>query len=140
VIIAAGLGYVSIAEWNGQAIAAAVFLVFNQTVIYKYGASDPLALELRPNELILDEAIRQGAQEGRRFFDFGVTAKSNQGLRRFKSKWGAVESDAHYVYFAGQPRPRPEDSRLVRLASSVIRRSPPVVCRLLGEALYRFSQ
>lgn len=139
-ILAGGLGHIAVVEKDARAIGAAVFLVFNQTVIYKYSAADPAAVEHRPTELILEDAIRTAAEAGRHFFDFGGTAKSNEGLRWFKCKWGAVESNAYQVYFQGEPRPRPEDSRLVRLTSRVIQRSPPVVCRLLGEAFYRFSQ
>jgi CelD/BcsL family acetyltransferase involved in cellulose biosynthesis len=139
-IVAGGLGFVALVEHERRPIAAGVFLLFKQTMIYKYGASDPAALEHRPNEFLMDHAIGLAAEEGCTQFDFGITANRNEGLRRFKRKWGAVETVAYHVYLAGEPRPRAEDSRLLKAASFVIRRSPPVVCRLLGEAFYRFSQ
>jgi lipid II:glycine glycyltransferase (peptidoglycan interpeptide bridge formation enzyme) len=139
-VVAPGLGFVALVEKDGRPIAAGIFLAFNRTMIYKYGASDPAALEHRPNEFLMDHAIRLAVHQGCVGFDFGVTANSNEGLRRFKRKWGAAESEANYSYLVGQPRPRAEDSRWVKAASLVIRRSPLVVCRALGEAFYRFSQ
>jgi hypothetical protein len=140
VMMEEGLGFTGVVKREHRPIAAGVFLLFGKTMIYKYGASDPHALEHRPNEFLMENAIRHGVEMNCTAFDFGVTARTNEGLRRFKSKWGAVEEDAYDVYLAGAPRRRSANSRLVKLASTAIRRSPPLVCRLLGEAFYRFSQ
>jgi hypothetical protein len=139
-MIRPGLGFVGLVEKDGCAIAAGVFLSFKKTMIYKYGASDPRALEHRPNELLMHSALRLAHQDECSCFDFGVSARSNEGLRRFKRKWGAVESDAFHVYLAGSPRSNIEDSRALKFASLLIRHSPAVVCRGLGELFYRYSQ
>ncbi len=139
-IIAQGLGYVGIVLRGNRPIAAAVFLTYKQTLTYKYGASDPEFLRVRPNEFLLYNAIAHANKQGLRRFDFGVTAKDNEGLRKFKLKWGSSESQAYHVYLAGQPSPTQSKSRILAFSSVVIRNSPTAVCRGLGEVFYKFSQ
>jgi hypothetical protein len=90
--------------------------------------------------LLVYNAIRIASEEGYRIFDFGITDRQQDGLRRFKSKWGATESDVHYSYVLGQPEEHGSSSRAVRLAGEVIKRSPTFVCRALGKAFYKYSQ
>ena len=75
----------------GVAIASALFLSWNGTTIYKFGASDPEHWPLRPNHLIFWTAIRDSCERGDHRFDFGRTDLENTGLRSFKEGWGAVE-------------------------------------------------
>ncbi len=37
------------------------------------------------------------------FWTFGISARNQDGLRRFKKKWGATESDIFYNYVSGNP-------------------------------------
>jgi lipid II:glycine glycyltransferase (peptidoglycan interpeptide bridge formation enzyme) len=139
-MIATGLGYVGIVEREDRPIAAAVFLTFNKTTIYKYGASDPKHLHTRPNEFLFYHAIRGAGETGDTHFDFGVTAMDNGGLRSFKKKWGPTEEHVHHAYVVGHPPPADTKSHALTIASAVIRHTPKVVCRGLGEVFYRFSQ
>jgi CelD/BcsL family acetyltransferase involved in cellulose biosynthesis len=136
-MLAPGLGFCLLAEVGGRTIAAAVFLAWNRTVTYKFGASDPRAWQLRPNNLIFWEAIRIGCDQRRTLLDFGRTNAENQGLREFKSNWGANETVLEYAVVGASPNER--RARLVKLAEPVIRRSPRTVCRLAGELFYRFA-
>lgn len=67
-LFARGLGYVLIAEYQGRPIAAAVFLTFGDTSLYTYGASDERHLALRPNNLVMAEAIRMACEAGHTHF------------------------------------------------------------------------
>jgi CelD/BcsL family acetyltransferase involved in cellulose biosynthesis len=131
----AGLGFVGTVFDGTQPIAAGVFLTYNGTVTYKYGASAGGALGKRPNNLLFAEVIRRGCEEGFRRFDFGRTEIENEGLRAFKRSWGATEVDLPYTYLA-ELEPSPPGLR-DRVVSTTIRRSPTAVGRLAGEALYR---
>src|SRR5262249_52481835 len=91
-----GLGWVAVARWHDTAIAAAVFLSFNGTVIYKYGASDRRHLDKRPNNLLFMEAIRRACVEGNHTLDFGRTDLDNEGLAAFKRAWGTDEQQLGY--------------------------------------------
>jgi CelD/BcsL family acetyltransferase involved in cellulose biosynthesis len=115
-----------------------VFLRWNGTVIYKHSASDPSAWGLRPNNAVLWHAIRWACENGYSTFDLGRTDASNRGLRTFKRGWAVEEEPLSYA-FIGRLSDRPDRGGAAALAATVIRRSPPFVCRALGEALYRFA-
>jgi len=139
-LIKTGLGYVCIVTRRSVPISAGVMLGFNGRFVYKYAASDPAELEHRPNDWLVYNTIRIASEEGYRIFDFGISEKKQEGLRRFKSKWGATESDVFYSYIVGHPDQSGEQSSAMRLASEVIKRSPTVVCRAFGKAFYKYSQ
>jgi Acetyltransferase (GNAT) domain len=133
-----GLGFVMVVRDGDRPVAAAVFLAFNGRLIYKYGASDPAALGKRPNNLLFLDAIRWGCANGMQSIDLGRTDIGHESLREFKLSWGAEERTLEYHELADGER-RPEGSGLARRAAPLIRRSPPVVSRLIGEALYRYA-
>jgi CelD/BcsL family acetyltransferase involved in cellulose biosynthesis len=135
-LFAAGLGFVGLILDGGRPIAAAVFLTHNGTVTYKYGASDARALGKRPNNLLFSEAIRWACAAGFQTLDFGRTDLDNEGLRSFKRSWGASEVELSYTYLT-ESEPRPDQGARDRVVAATIRRSPAIVGRLAGEALYR---
>jgi CelD/BcsL family acetyltransferase involved in cellulose biosynthesis len=132
-----GLGFVLLAYDGTRPVAGAVFLAWNRTVTHKFGASDPEALNLRPNHLLLWEAIRWACERGYHAFDFGRTDPGNDGLHRFKSRWGGKEESLVYSV-EGRPA-RSGFARQSSIAAAVIRKSPLWVCRLAGTALYRYA-
>ena len=139
-MIRPGLGAIGVVFHGSAAVAAAVLLEVNGTVLYKYGASDPSALKLRPNDYLFDRAIRQAFELGFGRFDFGVTAESEEGLRRFKRKWGARETAVSLIAVSGRLPGFVKDTLSFQLASAMIRKSPTFVCRALGATLYKYSQ
>lgn len=135
-LFAAGLGFVELVLDGDRPIAAAVFLTYNGTVTYKYGASDPQQLAKRPNNLLFSEVIRWACESGFETLDFGRTEGDNEGLRSFKRSWGAEEIELSYTHLADHAPASGEGIR-DRVVSATIRRSPPFVSRLVGEAFYR---
>lgn len=136
-LLSPGLGFVLLAYSGTVPIAGAVFLAWNGTITYKYGASNPQYLSLRPNHLIFWEAIRWGCENGFHTFSFGRTDLDNKGLRAFKNGWGTHEEELRYSGVGGDPLGVPMAGMLGALAI-VIRRSPLWVTEFLGEILYRF--
>lgn len=136
-----GLGFVLIARQHDRDIAAAVFLTTGGTLTYEFGASDPSHLRSRPNNLLFMEAIRWGCETGHHTLDFGRTDLDNQGLRAFKSSWGAQESPLHYNVLGsggvGGGVSTDVDGRLRQAMRATIPRAPAVFGRLVGSALYR---
>lgn len=132
----AGLGFVELVKDGERPIAAAVFLTYNGTVTYKYGASDVSALGKRPNNLLFSEVIRQACGEGFHTLDFGRTDMDNEGLRAFKRSWGASEVELSYTYLTDEP-PSTEVPLRNRIMTATIQHSPAGVSRLVGETLYR---
>jgi CelD/BcsL family acetyltransferase involved in cellulose biosynthesis len=134
----AGLGFVALARHDERPVAAAVFLRGGDELLYKYGASDPGALSLRPNNVLFSDVIRWAADDGLTSLDLGRTDLGHEGLRDFKRSWGADETTLAYTY-AGKAAPSGDEGRAGRALASVIRRSPPVVGRAVGEMLYRHA-
>jgi CelD/BcsL family acetyltransferase involved in cellulose biosynthesis len=137
-IVAQGRGTVLIASLEGTPLAGAVFLHGNGTTIYKFGASDPSGWDRRPNHAIFWRAIQEACARGDVRMDFGRTDLGQDGLRAFKSGWGAQERPL--VYSSLEPRAAAGAEGLAtRTLAQVIRRGPSWVGRGLGAALYRFA-
>jgi CelD/BcsL family acetyltransferase involved in cellulose biosynthesis len=136
-MLSRGLGFVLLTYSGTTPIAGAVFLTWNGTITYKYGASNPDYLQLRPNHLIFWEAIRWSCENGFHTFSFGRSDLDNKGLRDFKNGWGTTEEELRYSGIGGDPLGVPMEGMLGALAI-VIRRSPLWVTRSLGEILYPF--
>jgi CelD/BcsL family acetyltransferase involved in cellulose biosynthesis len=138
------LGFIVLVYLERQPVAGALYLSWNRNLIYKFGASDPRYWELRPNNLVMWTAIEWACEQGYRTLDFGRTDLDNQGLRDFKSRWGAAELPLTYSYLGAAAHPSAavaaRRARLRKLAldaaGRVIRTSPPIVCRASGALLY----
>jgi CelD/BcsL family acetyltransferase involved in cellulose biosynthesis len=133
-----GLGFCLLAYSDDGPVAGAVFLAWKDTVVYKYSASDRRFLNLRPNYLIMWEAIRWSGANGYAALDLGRTDLENSGLRHFKRSWGAREEPLVYSTLGESGRSR-LSTQGTRLLSPLIRRSPPIVCRAIGEVLYKYA-
>jgi CelD/BcsL family acetyltransferase involved in cellulose biosynthesis len=121
---------------DGVPLAAAVFLRWNRTLVYKFGASDPARLDLRPNHALFWRAVEAAFEDGDSRVDFGRTDADNAGLRAFKSQWGAEETPLVYATSDTAPTAR---TLAPRLSRRVIQVAPSWVCRVLGERLYRYA-
>ena len=137
-LVEPGLASILLASAGGAPLAGALFLHWNGTTIYKFGASDSEGLPLRPNHALFWTAIQESCARSDREFDFGRTDLGNEGLRRFKSGWGGVERPLVYSSLApGAAEGR--EGRAARAASVVIKRGPPWVGRAVGATLYRYA-
>jgi CelD/BcsL family acetyltransferase involved in cellulose biosynthesis len=136
-VVEPGLGFVLLAEHGERPLAGAVFLAWKGTVAYKYGASDPQWLGLRPNEVLFRDAIAWACTNGYSTLDFGRTDADAAGLRRFKLGWGCEEAPLLYSVVGGEP-PRLDSSSSTALAP-LLRRSPTWVTRVVGELLYKYA-
>jgi predicted N-acyltransferase len=135
-IIADGLGFLLTAYKDGEPVGGTVYVHFKGMLTAKYNASAPKHWKLRANNSLYWAAIKWGCEQGFTCFDFGRTETSNQNLRDFKNGWGAVEEPLVYSIIADRA-PKPPSSRFDGLVKFIIRHSPPAVCRLAGEALYK---
>lgn len=95
-LIEPGLGFVVLARSGDRPVAGALFLHSGQRAIYKFGASDAELWHLRPNQPVMWAAIRHLVESGFEFLNFGRTASSDDGLRRFKLSWGCTARPLFY--------------------------------------------
>jgi lipid II:glycine glycyltransferase (peptidoglycan interpeptide bridge formation enzyme) len=130
------LGFIVVVRHNDHPVAAGVFLTGHGMVLFKYSASDADAWKLRPNNLMVWEAIRRSVERGFVRFDLGRSDVGQDGLCFFKRNFGAAELPL--VYTSIGTHPRAPQVRPGRLSHRVIQRSPLFVGRVVGRALYRY--
>jgi CelD/BcsL family acetyltransferase involved in cellulose biosynthesis len=136
-ILEPGHGFALIAEDAGVPIAGAVFIVGHGRIVYKYSASDVSRRNQLSTDLLIWTAIQKACGDGLRAMDFGRSEVTAEGLRAFKSRWGAVEEPL--VYSAVGDGADTGGSGTPGLAASMLRRSPKFVTRAVGELLYRYA-
>jgi len=98
-IISKNQGFVMLAYYNKTNIAGAVYFHFGDKAFFKYGASDRKYHHLRPNNLVMWEAIKWYCQKGYKSFCFGKTETENKGLIQFKAGWGTEEKIIKYYRY-----------------------------------------
>lgn len=136
-IMARGQGMVITASLGDRPVAAAVFFILGTRAVYKFGASASAFLTLRGNNLVIWEAIRELSRRGVESLDFGRTSKGNEGLRRYKSGFGAMEREISVcrydfrarAFVSGRDRANGWHNRFFRLL-------PLPLLRLAGRLLY----
>lgn len=137
-VLKPGHGTVFTVSHAGRPIAAAVFFHHARHVIYKFGASDLGFQELRPNNLLMWEAIQHYSSLGFARLDFGRTALDNAGLSRFKRGFGAAERRIQYArYDFSEEKFVTESGSAVGRFGWVVRSLPAPFSRLAGKLLYR---
>jgi CelD/BcsL family acetyltransferase involved in cellulose biosynthesis len=136
-VVAAGRGFIALAAHAGKTIAGAVYAVFRGQAIYKYGASDRSLQHLRPNNLVMWEAIRWSCRNGIRSFDFGRTEPENEGLLQFKRGWGTIEEGIHYYKYNMRANVFVPKADALRNSYPIIKRLPVPLLKLAGELMYR---
>lgn len=80
--------------WNRDILIASWFiLVHNDVLYYKFGASHPDYLHLRPNDLLFRSLMQYGSDNHFKTIDLGFSGatKSYEGLIRFKKKEGGTQ-------------------------------------------------
>ena len=136
-VISKKKGVIALAYSKKKAIAGAVFLHFNKKAVYKYGASDENFLNLRPNNLLMWEAIRHYAKEEYSNFSFGITEKQNQGLLQFKRGWGGTESSVNYYRYSIREKGFIKDNFREKTSYSIFKKMPQQLLNLTGRILYK---
>jgi len=115
-------------------VAAIVTTRYRDVVTHKYGCSDAAFSGLGGTQLLLWRAMLEGRAEGARVFDMGRSDPENEGLVRFKRRWGAAEREIVYL---GYPAAEPGGGRLTGLAGAVFARLPDPLLEAAGRLLYR---
>lgn len=137
-VISKGFGFVALASYKGMNIAGVVCFHFGGKAIWKFGASDMRYKRLRVNDFVTWEAIKMCSRQGCKSFCFGRTEPDNDGLRVFKSGWGAKEDMIRYfrydlktdAFVRGKPYGRAFYNR-------IFEKMPDSLSKVAGEIIYR---
>jgi CelD/BcsL family acetyltransferase involved in cellulose biosynthesis len=128
-----------VASHDGRTVGGLITLRSGRNMCAAYIGSDAAYRSYRVHQLLFWKAMETGCRRGHTGFDFLRTPKNSDSLRYFKRRWNASEFDLLYMY---HPEIRGtastiEETTKYRLMTAVLRRSPVVVGKLLGRALYR---
>ena len=136
-VLSPGHGFIVTARVNNLPVAAAVYFHQGRRAVFKFGASDYAFQRLRPNNLVMWEAIKRYAADGFTSLHLGRTSVANEGLRRYKLGFGAREERIENCRYDFRKRAFTEESRPAREASSRVFRCLPLpMLRLAGTILY----
>lgn len=138
-----GHGCVMLARYQGEFIGGVIFLEWKDKLYYKFNASLPEHLSHRPNDLVIWKGIQYAAQRGLVGLDFGLSDWDQEGLVRYKRKFGGEEKTISFLrYAAGRTATAQEAqlrSVLGQLTSLLTHDSTPdSVTEKAGDTLYRF--
>jgi CelD/BcsL family acetyltransferase involved in cellulose biosynthesis len=92
-----------LAEVDGEVAAGAMYLVWGDTLYYKFGASLAEYLPKRPNDALYWSALKLALSRGLRAVDWGVSDLDQPGLVGYKRKWASEER--RVVTLRGGPDP-----------------------------------
>jgi hypothetical protein len=123
-------------------VAAVLTIRHKDTLVYKYGGSDPRFNNLGSMHLLLWKAIEEAKGSGLRFFDFGRTESGQQGLITFKQRWGATQSRLVYSRYSLSNNAthtfEPFSANWKsRVAKYLLAHMQPRVLSMAGRVLYR---
>jgi hypothetical protein len=139
-VLSRNLGAVVLAFYRGVPIAGNLYLRCGNRAIYKFGASNKAFQHLRGSNLAMWDGIRWLIHGGSKVLDFGRTSLSNQGLRKFKLGWGAVEKPLHYFKYDFRTDRFVTQRELTQgCYNSFFKAMPLFLSRPLGAALYRLA-
>jgi hypothetical protein len=136
-VIALGKGFVALASYQNKLVAGAIFTVYRDQAIYKYGASDRHYHHLRPNNLVMWEAIRWCCRNAIRRFSFGRTEPENVGLLQYKRNWGSVEEIIPYFRLDVQKGIFVASAGGPKSSYRLFKKLPQSILRMVGDMLYR---
>ncbi|MDP8924331.1 MAG: GNAT family N-acetyltransferase [Chloroflexota bacterium] len=97
--VATGHGRLSLAVHEEQVIGGVLFLEWKDTLYYKFNASAPNDLGLRPNDLLMWEGIKYGKARGLTSLDLGLSDWDQEGLIRYKRKFATDEKTISFLKY-----------------------------------------
>jgi hypothetical protein len=135
--VSAGKGIVVMATFQEIPVAGAVFFQFGDKALFKFGASDKRYHYLRPNNLVMWEAIRWHKDRSFRSLDFGRTSPEEKGLLQFKAGWGTETEELFYCKYDLRKSAFVRRPEKWGLASRFAAKLPLPVFNWVGSLLYR---
>lgn len=129
---------IRVARRGDEPVASILTLRFRDTLVYKYGCSNPEFNSSGGMVLLLWKAIQEAAHDGLREVDLGRSDRDNHGLVTFKDRWGALRTDLNYWrYPASKASSLQPSGWKQRVAGQVFQRMPDALLAACGRLLYR---
>lgn len=141
--INAAKGALILAIHEEEVIGGVLFLVWQDTLYYKFNASNPERIAVRPNDLVVWEGIRFGQGHGYHFLDFGLSDWDQEGLLQYKRKFATEEKTISMLRYMPEGSPSAKEKQLRQLLPQltdlfVDESVPDSITEKAGDSLYRF--
>ena len=135
-------GFLMLAIHEDKIVAGDFFLEWKDTLYYKFNASLPDDLSHRPNDLLIWNGIQEGKKRGLQFLDFGLSDLEQDGLIRYKRKFGTEEKTISFLHYSPDGGPTPAQKEIRELLGKLTarftdRQVPDQITEKAGEDLYR---
>ena len=135
-------GFLLLAIYQDKIVAGDFFLEWKDTLYYKFNASLPADLSHRPNDLLIWEGIQRGKARGFACLDFGLSDIDQEGVVRYKRKFGPEEKIITFLRHAPDGSPTLAEKQTRDLLTQLTHRFtdrmvPDPVTERAGEDLYR---
>jgi lipid II:glycine glycyltransferase (peptidoglycan interpeptide bridge formation enzyme) len=128
---------IHLASVSGRPIASILVLRWKKTVYYKYGCSDARFNNLGATPLLFWKLIEEAKAEGMEELDFGRSDLDNEGLIKFKDRWGTVRSPLVYWRYPADQQRGWASGWKMKMAKAVFGRLPAPLLSAAGRMLYR---
>lgn len=141
--LADGNGALMVACYKDEIIGGVLFLEWQDRLYYKFNASSPEQIALRPNDLVLWEGIKYGISKDRKVLDFGLSDWDQEGLLRYKRKYASHEKTISFLNHTPPQSPSETEKRIRQLLPKITdlfvdEAVPDHVSEQAGELLYRY--
>jgi len=140
--IVPGKGALILSVFDDEVIGGVLFLEWQDTLYYKFNASNPDAIALRPNDLVVWAGIRYGQRRGFNFLDFGLSDWDQEGLLQYKRKFATKEKTISLLRYTPDGAPSAKEKQLRQLLPQltdlfVDESVPDSITERAGDSLYQ---
>jgi CelD/BcsL family acetyltransferase involved in cellulose biosynthesis len=135
-------GTLLLASIGDRLAGGVLFLEWQDTLYYKFNASDPELLTARPNDAIMWAGIEFALKRGLRAIDLGLSDWGQEGLLRYKRKYATREKTITSMHTGDEPASPPGPTLTDQLSNLTDLLTDPAVpddiTEQAGALLYRF--
>jgi len=136
-------GALFLATHQGEIIGGVLFIEWQGKLYYKFNASNPDYVALRPNDLVVWEGIKYGQARQDTYLDFGRTDWDHEGLLRYKRKFSTEEKTISVLSYKPDGVPSQKDRQMRSLFPQLTdlftqESVPDEVTEQAGNVLYRY--
>jgi len=124
---------------DGDLVSSVMSFYFRDEVLPYYGGGTTLARQLKGNDFMYWELMRQSCERGYRLFDYG-RSKQGTGPWSFKKNWGFEPVPLHYEYYLVKAKQMPDISPMnpkYRMVIDAWKRLPLPVTQFVGPLIAR---
>lgn len=141
--LADGKGALMLADYEGKVIGGVMYLEWQDKLFYKFNASNPEYISLRPNDLIVWEGMKYGRSQGYEYLDFGVSDWDQEGLLQYKRKFATEEKTISFLRYTPAGAPSAKEQQIRQLLPQITdlftdTAVPDLITEKAGDVLYRF--